>query len=77
MKFTGTVTELEPSMSLTEYSYELKDVIVSDERIAIEWREYETFGLVLRPIDADSIMYSGVLTVAERPSVKGYYTAYR
>ena len=32
---------------------------------------------MLKPIDADSIMYSGVLTVAERPSVKGHYTAYR
>ncbi len=77
MKYTGTVTELHPLMSLTECSFELINVIVSPEKIAIEWREDETYGLVLRPIDAESIMYTGALTVTERPFVKGYYTAYR
>jgi len=77
MKCTGTVTELHPLMSLSECSFELKNVVVLKDSIDIEWYEEETYGLLLSSIDAHSTMYTGPLTVKERPTVRGFYTAYR
>jgi hypothetical protein len=77
MKYRGTVTELNSAMSLADSDFDLTAVIVTKERIAIEWQEGAHFGLVLHPIDADSTLYTGLLTSPEWPGVTGYYTAYR
>ena len=39
MKYMGTVTELNSAMSLADSDFDLTAVIVTKERIAIEWQE--------------------------------------
>ena len=50
---------------------------MSTNEIAFEWQEEDRYGLVLRLIDAEMHLYSGILMSRDNPFVKGYYTAYR
>lgn len=78
MKYTGTVTELNSLCSLTEPDWDLLDVIITKERIAIDWKEDEsTYGLVLYPHDDALVEYSGRMTMRERPTLVGHASAYR
>ncbi len=77
MKYTGTVTELDSSMSLTEFGFDLTRVIVSKDEIAMEWQEEDRYGLLLKLIDPEMQLYTGECTSRDNPFIKGYYTAYR
>lgn len=78
MKYTGSVTELNSLCSLTEPNWDLLDVIITKERIAIDWREdAASYCLVLYSHDDALVEYSGRMTMCECPSLVGHVSAYR
>ncbi len=78
MKYTGTVTELNSLCSLTQPDWDLDEVIITKDRIAIGWQENEAdYGFVIYPHDDALVEYSGRMTIRQRPSLVGHVSAYR
>ena len=57
MRYSGVITELD--CDLDEYDFEISDVVVTKDRIAMDWKEDdELLHVVLRAND-DGITYEG------------------